>query len=1047
LSSFQGKRPNIDEMIHWHFNFRPLIVQILLVFTVVSLSAKKTVICSSNIVLPENNARVSEKGVSARQVSIDKISNKVQILALRKDLTGLINLADRLQDSIRINKPDSSIVAQLYYYTGVCFLIAGKYDNAILNLIRSADIKERLKDIDQEYSKAIYNTGVAYNYLGDFIRVDKYMQKYIDVSVELYGEDSPEAASAYATLIGASIGSNKYDNFKDYTRKALDILSRNDKAFTGRDLSNLYTSIGTGYVRMDDYAKARIYFEQAESVIEKNKIKPDHNYITLVNSLAITYGFLGLPDKEEEYFNKGIKLAVADNSYLAFNMINSFAIGLGNSGNIKRGEYLLYGLLERSEKAYGTGSRYYIEVLKNYAEYLMNFKKDTENSVRLYSVCRDYLLNHEEDAGLRDQVLSGYALALFQNGQPENALEKIQELLFHGKKPDSLLSRYANPDADSIRTDITYLRILRSKYEILWDIYRNKQEHEILEAAANTSELIVSIIDKIRINISEEESRIVLGNRYRDSYINAIRDFELCYKNTGERRYLEKAFEFTEKSKVAGLLAATRELNAIQLHIPPAIAELERSLQREIGFYNSKIFTENDSEKPDRTLLTAWKEKLLVAVKARDSLVLAFEKYYPDYFALKYNTMAPEMKDIPSIVGRNCNYINYIVADSIMYIFLINRKYQELLTVRTDSLLMKNIKDFRILLSDYSHAENARSGFMDYQQIGYELYRVLIEPISEYFISDDLLISPDNILSYLPFETILTSKYTGEGILYRGLDYLMNDYNISYTYSATFMREMVNRNYTRMRNLVAFAPAYTSTLNLDSIYAKRQTMSGFVSDLPYARQEAEFVTRISGGSLYLNDEARESVFKSVAGEYDIIHLAMHTYLNDQNPMNSAMIFSQVPDTPEDGLLHTYEVYGIPLKTRMVVLSSCNTGSGVLTTGEGILSLARGFLYAGSQSVVMSMWEIEDKSGTDVIKLFYKNLKKGKSKSIALRKSRSEYLKKASQLKAHPYFWSTLVVYGDNAPVYFPAGKVIIIACFVLISGVLILFYFWKRKYS
>ncbi len=126
--------------------------------------------------------------------------------------------------------------------------------------------------------------------------------------------------------------------------------------------------------------------------------------------------------------------------------------------------------------------------------------------------------------------------------------------------------------------------------------------------------------------------------------------------------------------------------------------------------------------------------------------------------------------------------------------------------------------------------------------------------------------------------------------------------------------------------------------------------------------------------------------RTVAGEYDIIHLAMHTYLNDQNPMNSAMIFSQVSDTPEDGLLYTYEVYGIPLKTRMVVLSSCNTGSGILSTGEGILSLARGFLYSGSQSVVMSMWEIEDKSGTEIIKMFYENLKKGKSKSKALRKS-------------------------------------------------------------
>ena len=173
---------------------------------------------------------------------------------------------------------------------------------------------------------------------------------------------------------------------------------------------------------------------------------------------------------------------------------------------------------------------------------------------------------------------------------------------------------------------------------------------------------------------------------------------------------------------------------------------------------------------------------------------------------------------------------------------------------------------------------------------------------------------------------------------------------------------------------------------------------------------------------------------------------MHTFLSDQHPMNSAMIFSQANDEPEDGLLHTYEVYGVQLNARMVVLSSCNTGTGMLSTGEGILSLARGFLYSGSQSVVMSMWEIEDKSGTEIINRFYRNLKKGNNKSTALRKSRSSYLKNASQLKSHPYFWATLVVYGDNSPVYFPGRKIFIIISALAVCAA-ILFYRRKRKYS
>jgi CHAT domain-containing protein len=160
-----------------------------------------------------------------------------------------------------------------------------------------------------------------------------------------------------------------------------------------------------------------------------------------------------------------------------------------------------------------------------------------------------------------------------------------------------------------------------------------------------------------------------------------------------------------------------------------------------------------------------------------------------------------------------------------------------------------------------------------------------------------------------------------------------------------------------------------------------------------------------------------------------------------------MIFSQDNDPPENGLLYTYEVYGIPMNAKMVVLSSCNTGNGTLSSGEGILSLARGFLYSGCQSVVMSMWEIDDRSGTEVMKMFYDNLKQGKSKSQALKASRTIYLKSASQLRSHPYFWASLVVYGDNKQVYSRHMIPVTVAFSLTVLAVLILIYLRKRRYS
>ncbi len=778
----------------------------------------------------------------------------------------------------------------------------------------------------------------------------------------------------------------------------------------------------------------------------ENNLAPDENYINLINSLAFTYGNLGLPDKEADYFSRGIDLAVNNSSNLAFNLIYNYAYELARSGDVDKGKRLLSGVAGKAMEVYGHESRSYIEVLNNYAGYLSDFTDDPQKALTIYDTLLAWLGSNENDIVMRTQVLSGYAGILFKTGESRKALIVIRDLLFGDGVKNISDDVIANPSIDSITIDRSTLQLLQLKYKILWSMYSGSGNQSLLEKAAETSELTIALIDKIRISITEEESRLILGDSYRDSYLNAIRDFELCYRKTGNRRFLEKAFEYAERSKVAGLLAATRQMKAVQFHIPDHLAEKEKALQREIAFYNSRISIENEKEKPDQAFLAVWNQKLLAAVADRDVLVRTFEKDYPEYFALKYYTRVPRMEDIPSVIGRRYNYINYVVSDSMLYVFLVNNKFQELITISTDSTFMKNLGDFRNLLSDPSHSEAAREKFKKYQEIGYGLYLTLIEPVRKYLLSDNLLISPDNILSYLPFETFISSKYEGSDILYRKLDYLMNDYNISYVYSATFMNENLHKQFHWKNSLIAFAPSYSASLNIDSLFADRKAGS-LLMDLPDARQEAEYVAGISGGFLCLNNEAREDVFKSEAEKYRIIHLAMHTIVNDQSPMNSAMIFAQPGDSVNDGLLRTYEVYGIPLNARMVVLSSCNTGTGLLSSGEGILSLARGFLYSGSQSVVMSLWQIEDRSGTEIIKMFYDNLKTGMSKSRALRRARHSYLENSSQLRSHPYFWSALVVFGDNSAVFFPWKKAAAILIAFLAAATLIFLYFRKRRYS
>jgi CHAT domain-containing protein/tetratricopeptide (TPR) repeat protein len=959
-------------------------------------------------------------------------------------------LIDSIRQRILNPKTDSTTISDSYYLIGICNLLSGNNVSAVTNLDAALKIREKTGVTDIRYGRILYNLGIAYRNLGDYYKMEEFELKSLDINKKILGDSNPELIYSYLSLIVAYIELQEYEKAINYSNIALAIAKGKPDVVAVRDMIDLYANLGVCFIRLADFSKAKIYFERAEAIHRENKLDLDINYINLVNSMAITYGALGLVEKSTEYYQNGVALAMTlpVNSSFSFNIVNSYAINLGNSGEAEKGEALLKLALEKARLDKAKSPMLFYEVLSNYAEYLQEYNIDNKKSLDCFAECLSYLDKNPKNMLLRNRVLVGYSLSLAKSGEPLQALELIQDLI---EKDYGLMSKagiFSNPEMESIKADKTSLKIFKTKYRILWDIFKISDDLNILETASQTSEIIISLLDKLRINISEEDSRLILGDKYRDSYFNAIRDFNILYNKTSDNKFLEKAFEYSEKSKVAGLLTSTRELKAVQFQIPPDIAEFEFRLKRDIGTFNILISEEKNKEDADRNLINIWNDKLLKDIRLRDSLILVFERKYPEYYTIRYNTHVVSMDDIPHIIGRDGNYINYVLSDTVLNIFVVNRKYKKILSLPVSSEFYNNIKLFRELLSIPESSDDALTSFQQFQTTGFNLYKILIGPVRSYLISDKLIISPDNILSYIPFETLPSAVSAESRPLYRTIPYLMNDFDVSYTYSATFMAESVKRSYGFSNKVLAFAPNYPEPIDIQTVLKNRQAQAGILNDLPYARQEAQYVTDITGGILYENSEARESVYKKESGKFDIIHLAMHTVLNDKDPMHSTLIFAPEPDSLGDCYLNTYEVYGIPLKAKMVVLSSCNTGNGLLFSGEGVLSLARGFIYSGSQSVVMSMWEIEDRSGTDIVKEFYDNLKKGYPKSSALRRARIDFLRNSDQLRSHPYFWSAMIVYGDNSRLYYNrymvAGLVLFCAGIIII---LLLFYFRKRKYS
>jgi CHAT domain-containing protein len=297
-----------------------------------------------------------------------------------------------------------------------------------------------------------------------------------------------------------------------------------------------------------------------------------------------------------------------------------------------------------------------------------------------------------------------------------------------------------------------------------------------------------------------------------------------------------------------------------------------------------------------------------------------------------------------------------------------------------------------------------------YQEEAYQLYRWLFEEWQSELTSE-LIISPDGLLSFLPFEALLTKAVKNES--WQQLPYFIQKHQLSYAYSATVLYQQVHRiTATKPAKLLAIAP-FSGSSNLASAQVQQASAaqhieylrSGHWGKLAYSGVEVEQIHDIWGGALLLDDQAAKAEFLQVAPRYNVLHLATHAKAHDYEPLLSLLAFA-------DTFAPLPELAGEHLPAELVVLSACESGLGQLQDGEGVISLARAFTQAGARAMVTTLWSVEDRATAQIMADFYRYLKEGLSKDAALRQARIDYFLKAEPEFAHPFFWAGLTASGN-----------------------------------
>ena len=181
--------------------------------------------------------------------------------------------------------------------------------------------------------------------------------------------------------------------------------------------------------------------------------------------------------------------------------------------------------------------------------------------------------------------------------------------------------------------------------------------------------------------------------------------------------------------------------------------------------------------------------------------------------------------------------------------------------------------------------------------------------------------------------------------------------------------------------------------------------------LSHSREEAKVVAELYGTTAYVGSDALERLVWERGRDAGILHLSSHGVYNDRSPLFSRVLLA--PDDEEDGNLEVYEIYnrGLNLaKADLVVLSACQTNVGELSRGDDIVGLSRALIYAGTPSVIASLWSVSDESTRVLMEKFYTHLREGMSKAEALRAAQIEMI--AGEKYTHPYYWAAFGVTGD-----------------------------------
>ena len=914
---------------------------------------------------------------------------------------------------------ENDVEGNIYAKTliGACLIRLGRFDDAFQMLNSALEMaRSKVNDDNPEIGRIYYYLGIYY-----LNRPNKDESKSLEaiqnsLRIRETGPDELGLAFSHELLGIYHRLMYEYQISKEHHQKSIAIFERHLETYDLR-LGRAYRLYGLTLRKLIDTERALNHRLMALEIFDKYSQSPGIEVGWINENTANSYYDLERFEEAVQYYEVAIENMKQGPLGLlgAINPISNLAATYGFMGQFEKAKELFESIIEQNLKSPDTDYVLLTWSYELYAELLLN---NNQLALAIDFVKKAIDINLKEN-GFYDSYTSSLYQLMAQcyqaNGEITQGLDHIQTAMRSLDRSFTSEDYFDSPSISNPVNEYSLYQLIATKANLFNSLFDKTGDVELLKKSHETYLKMDSLGNELRNELYSEYTKIELARSYKDDATHSMIVSERLNQLEPHFEYKSAVFAQMEKNRYAKIYSNQSRVNQIKsTGLPDSLYDYESMLLSRIEEVRSELGLEIRSLKRDSLA-----ELVFEIEREYESFQNIIEEKYPNYFMVNYGEMIA-LNEIQTRLDPITQIIEYFWADSILFALSFTQKESILRKIPlTDSLKM-NLNWFlkriaaKRLDSDDLYVD---MGYQTFANVGTYLFNELLEPLL-FRRMKRIIISQDGLLSFLPFEALVSESSPNT---WRNAPYLIREYDFQYTYSSNLLFGGTDLDVKSDPHILAMAYSQheNSELN-DALSMYNDVFRNELVEIPGSSFEVDAIEDLFDLGIFKvfkGENATETVFKSNAAKYDIIHLATHGFGGIED-LGSSLHFKSENDQENDGRLFSYELYDLDMhKVRLAVMSGCESGIGKEMRGEGIFSVARGFAYAGCRSTVMSLWNVKDKMTAKLMRSFYANLKKGIPIHKSLGRAKIEYMESAEiDIQASPYYWSGFIFSGESKPV-------------------------------